>query len=121
MTYRFAALAVFLLLPFQAPTRQFDLATASISEIQAAVASGSLTYERLVQLYLARIDAYDKKGPKLNAVREINPKAIDIARALDAERKAKGVRSPLHGIPIAIKDNVDTVDMPTTGGSAALA
>src|SRR5262245_52816385 len=104
-----------------AQTRNFDLLTASVSDIQSAVASGALTYERLVQLYLNRVEAYDKKGPKLNAVLAINPRAIEIARALDQERKTKGLRSPLHGIPVAVKDNVDTVDMPTTGGNLALA
>src|SRR5262249_39074620 len=99
----------------QAQTRNFDLLTASVSDIQSAVASGALTYERLVQLYLNRIETYDKKGPKLNAVLAFNPRGLEIARALDQERKTKGLRSPLHGIPIAIKDNVDTVDMPTTG------
>jgi len=105
----------------QAQTRNFDLLTASVSDIQAAVASGALTYERLVQLYLNRIEAYDKKGPKLNAVLAVNPRALEIARALDEERKTKGLRSPLHGIPVAVKDNVDTVDLPTTGGNLALA
>jgi amidase len=104
-----------------AQTRTFDLLTATVPDIQAAVASGALTYERLVQLYLSRIDAYDKKGPRLNAVLAINPRALEVARALDAERKAKGVRSPLHGIPIAVKDNVDVSDMPSAAGTLALA
>ena len=73
-----------------------------------------------MQLYLARIDAYDRQGPRLRAVITLNPKALDTARALDAERKAKGPRSPLHGIPIVLKDNFDTSDMPTTGGSVLL-
>jgi len=105
----------------QAQGRTFDLLTASVSDIQAAVASGALTYERLVQLYLNRIDAYDKKGPRLNAVIAINPRALETARALDAERKAKGLRSPLHGIPIAVKDNVDVSDLPSAAGTLALA
>src|SRR5262245_19499497 len=105
----------------QAQTRHFDLLTASVSDIQSVVGSGALTYERLVQLYLNRIEAYDKKGPKLNAVLAVNPRALEIARALDQERKTKGPRSPLHGIPVAVKDNLDTVDMPTTGGNLALA
>src|SRR6185295_2729917 len=104
-----------------AQTRSFDLLTAGILEIQAAVASGGLTYERLVQLYLNRIEAYDKNGPKLNAILAINPRALETARALDAERKAKGVRSPLHGIPIAVKDNVEVSDMPSTAGMLAFA
>src|SRR5215510_10160400 len=101
----------------QAQTRNFDLLTASVSDIQSAVASGALTYERLVQLYLNRIDAYDKKGPKLNAVLQINPRALEIARGLDEERRTKGKRSPLHGIPVAVKDSVDVMDMPSAAGA----
>lgn len=104
-----------------AQQRSFDLTTASIADIQAAVAAGALTYERLVQLYLARIDAYEKKGPKLNAIIQINPKALEVARALDLERRTKGPRSPLHGIPIAVKDVVDVHDIPSAGGNLALA
>jgi Asp-tRNA(Asn)/Glu-tRNA(Gln) amidotransferase A subunit family amidase len=105
----------------RADSRQFDLLTASIDDIQAAVAAGALTYERLVQLYLNRIQAYDENGPRLNAVIEINPRASELARTLDAERKSKGLRSPLHGIPIAVKDNIDVNDIPSAGGNLALA
>ncbi|HUE85223.1 MAG TPA: amidase family protein [Vicinamibacterales bacterium] len=105
----------------RAQGRAFDLTTASIDDIQAAVAAGALTYERLVGLYLARIEAYDKNGPRLNAVLAINPRALDTARALDEERRTKGLRSPLHGIPIAVKDNIDVRDLPSTGGSLAFA
>jgi amidase len=87
----------------------------------AAVAAGALTYERLVGLYLAQIEAYDKNGPRLNAVLSVNPHALDTARALDQERRTKGLRSPLHGIPIAVKDNIDVRDLPSTGGSLAFA
>jgi len=126
MSRRFAALLVVTVVVATAPeprgqTRPFDLLSATVADIQAAVASGALTYERLVQLYSNRIDAYDKKGPRLNAVLAINPRALEMARALDAERKAKGVRSPLHGIPIAVKDNVDVSDMPSAAGTLALA
>src|SRR3954447_9997130 len=119
-----AFLAVLLLIAgtrAQAQRRSFDLLTAGVADVQAAVAAGALTYERLVTLYLARIDAYDKKGPRLNAVLEINPRALDLARSLDVERKASGLRSPLHGIPIAVKDNLDVSDLPSAGGSLALA
>ena len=105
-----------------AQQRTFDLLTASVADIQEAVGAGALTYERLVQLYLNRIEAYDQQGPKLNAVLEIHPRALEIARELDEERRTSGLRGPLHGIPIAIKDNIDTNDgMTTTAGSLALA
>jgi amidase len=97
-----------------------DLTTATIAELQAAMAKGALTSEKLTQLYLARIAAYDQAGPKLAAFLYLNPGALDQARALDAERKAKGPRGPLHGIPIVLKDVFDTFDMPTTGGYAPL-
>jgi amidase len=104
-----------------AQRRAFDLLTASVADIQAAVAAGAITYERLVQLYLNRIDAYDQKGPRLNSILAINPRALEVARALDAERKTTGVRSPLHGIAVAVKDNVDVSDMPSAAGTLALA
>jgi Asp-tRNA(Asn)/Glu-tRNA(Gln) amidotransferase A subunit family amidase len=103
----------------QTQSRKFDLLTATIADVQNAVDAGALTYEKLVHLYLERIEAYDKNGPRLNAVIAINPKAADTARALDDERRAKGRRSPLHGIPVAVKDNVDVADMPSAGGSLA--
>jgi Asp-tRNA(Asn)/Glu-tRNA(Gln) amidotransferase A subunit family amidase len=105
----------------QTKTRTFDLLTATVADIQDAVDAGALTYERLVHLYLDRIDAYDKQGPRLNAIIAINPKATEIARALDEERRLKSRRTALHGIPIAIKDNVDVIDMPSAGGSLAFA
>ena len=97
-----------------------ELDSATIQQLAAAMDAGTLTSERLVQLSLARIEAYDEKGPKLNAILSLNPKALEQARALDAERKAKGKRSPLHGIPVVLKDNFDTFDLPTTGGSVVL-
>ena len=98
----------------------FELEKAGVAEIQAAVDAGALTYEKLVKLYLARIGAYDQKGPAINAIITINPKAIEEARALDAEFKTKGRRSPLHGIPVLVKDNYDVVGMLNTGGSFLL-
>ena len=97
-----------------------DLTTATIAELNAAFAKGTLTSEKLTEFYLARIAAYDKQGPAINAVITLNPKAIEIARSLDAERKAGKVRGPLHGIPIVLKDNIDTFDLPTTAGSQLL-
>jgi Asp-tRNA(Asn)/Glu-tRNA(Gln) amidotransferase A subunit family amidase len=107
------------LLPAQ--SRTFDLLTATVPEIQSAVNSGALTYEQIIRLYLNRIEAYDKSGPRLNAVIAINPRAVEVARSLDEERRTKGLRSPLHGIPIAVKDNIDVSDIPSTGGSPVLA
>ncbi len=100
---------------------RFDLESATIPEINAAFDSGALTSVGLVELYLARIDAYDLRGPALNAVIVLNPHALELAAALDEERAASGPRSPLHGIPVLVKDNFNTVDMPTTAGSVALA
>jgi len=123
MRFRSLTLATLLaasLLP-QLPAKTFELSKASVSDIQEAVASGALTYEKLVQLYLARIAAYDHAGPGLNAIITLNEKALETARALDAERKKTGLRSPLHGIPILAKDNYDTSDMPTSGGCFVLA
>jgi amidase len=102
-----------------APT-SFKLEEATVADIDAAMDAGLITSEKLVQLYLARIAAYEDGGPKLNSILTLNPKALETAKALDAERKAKGPRGPLHGIPILLKDNVDTFDMPTSNGSAVL-
>jgi amidase len=117
-----AALAAVLCLTSLTPTRatSFDFDAMTIADINRAFDRGALTAERLVQLCLARIEAYDRKGPSLHAVIALNPKALDTARALDAERKTKGPRSPLHGIPVVLKDNYNTSDLPTTGGSVLL-
>src|SRR5712691_10693903 len=103
-----------------AAPKTIDLDSATIADLNAAFDSGALTSEKLVQMCLARIQAYDHDGPSLNAVMGLNPKALETARVLDAERKAKGPRSPLHGIPVVLKDNYNTADMPTTGGSVLL-
>ncbi len=99
---------------------EFNLSTATIQDINAAFSAGALTSEKLVTLYLARIAAYDQKGPSLNSIILVNPQALAEARALDAERKAGKVRSPLHGIPVLVKDNFDVVGLPNTGGSFLL-
>ena len=99
----------------------FPFAEATIDDLQARMAAGTLTAHELTAAYLARIAAVDKTGPAINAVIELNPDALAIADALDAERKAGHVRGPLHGIPVLIKDNLDTADrMQTTAGSLAL-
>jgi amidase len=103
-----------------AAPKAIDLDSATIADLNAAFDSGSLTSEKLVQMCLARIQAFDHQGPGLNAVMALNPKALETARALDAERKAKGARSPLHGVPVVLKDNYNTADLATTGGSVLL-
>jgi amidase len=103
------------------PPAAFELEELTILELQQGMAKGEHTSKSLTKAYLERIADHDKKGPAVNAVIEINPDAQSIAEALDRERKAKGARGPLHGIPILIKDNIDTADrMMTTAGSLAL-
>lgn len=114
------ALAFGALLTTAAHAQTVDLDAATIPQLSAAMQAGSVTSEQLVRLSLARIEAYDDRGPNINAVIARNPKAIAQARALDAERRAKGPRSALHGVPVVLKDNYDTADMPTTGGSIFL-
>ena len=94
---------------------------ASVESLQKAMTGGSTTSVELVLQYIVRIQTLDRSGPTLRSVLEVNPDAMDIARSLDAERIAKGPRGPLHGIPVLIKDNIDTADkMKTTAGSLAL-
>ena len=90
-----------------------SLDSASIADLQAAFGAGALTSEKLTSLCLARIAAYD---PKLHAIITLNPRALETARALDAERKAGKIRGPLHGVPVILKDNYDTSDLQTSGG-----
>ncbi len=98
-----------------------SLVEATILELQAAMSEGRLTAVQLVDAYLARIEVYDRAGPQLNAITRINPLARAEAAALDQERAERGPRSPLHGIPVIIKDNYDVAGLPTSGGSMALA
>jgi amidase len=99
-----------------------NLQETTISELQEKMKNGALNSKRITEWYLKRIEAIDKNGPSLKSVIEINPDAIKIAKAMDAERKNGKVRSMLHGIPVLIKDNIDTGDkMMTTAGSLALA
>ena len=100
---------------------EIKIENATIADLQSAFQKGTLTAEKLTELYLARIAAYDKQGPAINTVITLNPKALAEAKALDAERKAGKVRGPLHGVPIVLKDNFDTFDLPTTAGSQMLA
>ena len=99
----------------------FDVMEKTIAELATALDADEITSRELVEQYLARIDAYDTQGPTLNAMITVNPNALAEADALDAERAARGARGPLHGVPVVVKDNYDTVDMPTTAGVIALA
>ncbi len=104
------------------PTASFVLEEAGIADLQQRMKAGELTAHAITQLYLDRIAAIDKAGPAINTVVELNPDALGIADQLDAERKSGKVRGPLHGIPVLVKDNIDTADrMHTTAGSLALA
>ena len=102
-------------------SQPFELDEATIASLQEGMQSGKFTARSLVEKYIDRIEDIDKKGPKINSVIEVNPDAMSIAESLDRERKQKGPRGPLHGIPILIKDNIDTADrMMTSAGSLAL-
>jgi amidase len=99
----------------------FELQERSLAELQQDLQSGKHTARSLAEMYLARIEAINRRGPTLRSVIEVNPDALGLAEALDRERKEKGPRGPLHGIPVLIKDNIDTADrMATTAGSLAL-
>lgn len=108
--------------PAPAPeVKSFELDEVTISDLQDGMKSGKFTARSLVERYSQRIDDIDKHGPTINSVLELNPDALSIADALDRERKSKGPRGPMHGIPVLIKDNIDTADrMMTTAGSLAL-
>ena len=99
------------------PTASFNLLEATIDDIHSAYKSGQLSVRQLVQMYLYRIEAYDKKGPAINAIISVNSHALEEADQLDAKFKASGFVGPLHGIPIIIKDQADAKGMPTTLGS----
>jgi Asp-tRNA(Asn)/Glu-tRNA(Gln) amidotransferase A subunit family amidase len=107
----------------QAPQRNgppFQVVEASIADIHAAYKSGALTARQLTQAYLDRIEAYDKNGPKINSVISLNPRALEEADRLDAAYKGSGPVGPLHGIPILIKDEIDTAGMATTMGTLVM-
>jgi Asp-tRNA(Asn)/Glu-tRNA(Gln) amidotransferase A subunit family amidase len=98
----------------------FEVAESNIADEQRAMTEGRSTSKALVQAYLDRIEAFDHRGPRLNALITLNPNALREAEALDRERAAKGPRGPLHGIPVIVKDNYSTADMQTTAGTMAL-
>ena len=99
----------------------FDVTEQSVSQLGVAMADGRVTAVNLVDSYLARIEAYDQQGPTLNAMIVLNPLARQEAIALDEERAAGQIRGPLHGVPVVVKDNYDTAELPTTAGAIALA
>jgi len=104
-----------------AGVRPFELDELSIADLQSGMTTGKFTARYMTEKYLERIEQVDKQGPAVNSVIEVNPDALAIAEALDKERKEKSARGPLHGIPVLIKDNIDTADrMQTTAGSLAL-
>jgi len=111
-------LAFVLPLAAQSKKQPFNVVEASIADMQAALRDGRITSRELVLQYLVRIATYEDK---LNAIITVNPRALEEAERLDAERKAGKIRGPLHGIPIALKDNINTSDLPTTGGALAFA
>src|SRR5262249_55509442 len=102
------------------PQRPFQLDEATIAQVHAAFRDGSLTCRSLVEQYLSRIDADDKKGAALNAIVQTNPDALKIADDLDRRFRQSGPVGPMHCVPVLVKDNYETSDMPTTAGSLAL-
>ena len=99
---------------------RFDAFEKTIPELAEALDRGEVTSRELVRQYLERIEAFDRGGPALNSLLYVNPRALEEADALDRERRERGSRGPLHGIPVVLKDNYDTRDMPTTASSVAL-
>lgn len=119
-----AVMAVLMMLSahVDAKVKPFLLEETTIDDVQAAYRSGATTAEQVVRAYQQRIQAYDRAGPKLNVVIFLNPRALDEAKALDETLRRTGRPiGPLHGIPVLLKDNIDTKEMPTTGGSQSLA
>ncbi|MFJ9034334.1 amidase family protein [Streptomyces sp. NPDC102274] len=102
------------------PLGTFKLMEATVADIHDAYRGGRLTCRQLVEQYLERIAAYDKQGPTLKALITVNPHALDVADDLDRRFRRSGLTGPLHGIPVILKDNFDTFDMPTTGGNTAM-
>lgn len=119
MSKRLTTMLVAFSIPASAPAQRFPAEEATISEIHAAMAAGRLTCRQLVSAYLARIAAYDKSGPAINSLVVVNAKALDVADSLDRRFRASGRVGSLHCIPMVVKDNMQTTDLPTTAGSLA--
>lgn len=117
-TSRSLLLLAGLLAPAVLPAQRFDVMEATIPGVHAAMAAGRLTCRELVQAYLDRIAAYDQQGPALNSIQHVNARALAEADSLDAVLRAKRPRGPLHCVPVLLKDQIETKDMPTTYGSA---
>jgi amidase len=110
---------VFMILALPAVARDLpDVVEMDVAAIQAGYESGAFTARDITAAYLARIEAIDRNGPGLNSVRHVNEHALEQAAELDRERADGKVRGPLHGIPVLIKDNIDTADMPTTAAAS---
>ena len=107
------------ILSITACEKTWDMEELTIDQIHSLMESGEITAEELVRKYLARIQAYDKEGPYINSIITLNPNVLDRARELDVQYQANGLSGPLHGIPIVVKDNYDTFDLPTTNGTLA--
>ena len=112
---------VLLLVTRVSNAQSFRLLEATIDDVQASLSAGTLTCRELVERYLARIEAYDNRGPALNSIQHINERALEEAERLDAALEASGPVGPLHCVPVLLKDQVETSDMPTTYGSAVFA
>jgi amidase len=107
-------------LPASPPVTTFSVFEKSVSALQQAMTDGTATSEDIVREYLTRLTLYDRNGPTFRAVLSVSPRALADARARDAERAAGRVRSPFHGVPVVLKDNIDATELPTTGGARAL-
>lgn len=121
MTFLFACSDGGPALDTQPDSAEYQVEEKSIAELQADLTAGKISAEQLVECYLMRIATLDREGPQLNSVLALNPEALPIARALDKERRQSAARGPLHGIPVLLKDNIESADpMPTTAGALAL-
>ena len=114
-------LAVLLFVTEISSAQSFRVVETTIDDVQASLTSGEITCRELVEAYLDRIEAYDKRGPELNAIQHVNSRALEEADEFDAALEASGLVGPLHCVPVLLKDQVETSGMPTTYGSAIFA